>query len=682
MSPKAQTKHVPVIQTPERLGDRSWRRDSMLYFLTSFLRRQPSLQAVDVRRHTVWLLDNTAYLRATPIAKGLKESWHAEVVSIVFQKDSRKDMSKIVAMIADLIGLDGEIGTERETRHQIAQRLRPFLYHVIPAHWMMLEIPQPNNSTIIHQLGPTNSNGISSQVVNMGSHHIADGAMIRSYLRGSRGNIAMETIFAGPKGWLVISDIDDTIKYTKTFEYIGILRATFVEEPRPIAGMPKLYSHLQRKLAPAWFYVSASPYNLYPFLRKFIHEHFRPGTLLLRDSSWLDLGELIKSFTVDTTKYKVKQIEKLQHRFPQRQVICIGDSAQGDPEAYAEIYKKYPHWIRAIWIRKVTNGPHLEEQNSPERFKTAFQGVPDRIWKVFEQPETMFDLIVADISPLRQDEIYLLRTEYRTYCILHLSKSIPQILLHNYFSTVISTLAADHYKPNNPTFKVGDVVFDLISNTRDGAAADYTHRQSSHHPRPALTAWQALFTYGGLDPTNTKGARHHELRVLVTNARKNEVAAQVLQLLRAPSLFPHYQPWIRATCSCPEHDDFPSNQVNVDTVIDAALPLPQDFDLAKTFRTNKWDPIDNDVDCTGEQMFKLARSSDVVRTTASSQPWRRNPPLQKPRPKNKACSAVNPDGKALTRIAELVEKGSIRGRVQSIVDLTHGVDVLSSEVAI
>ncbi|KAB8230746.1 uncharacterized protein BDW43DRAFT_302265 [Aspergillus alliaceus] len=746
-SPKAQTKHPPVIQKLERLGDRSWRRDSMLYFLTSLLWKQPSLQAVDVRQHIVWLFDNTAYLRATPITKGLKVSWHSEIVACVFQRDSRKDMSKIVAMIADLIGLDGEIGTERETRHQITRRLRPFLYHVMPAHLMMLEIPQPNSTTIIQQLGPTNSSGISSQVVNMGSCHIADGTMIRSYLRGSRDNVTMETIFAGPKGWLVISDIDDTIKYTKTSESTGILRTTFVEEPRPIAGMPDLYSRMQRELAPAWFYVSASPYNLYPFLREFIQTYFTPGTLVLRDSSWLDVTELVKSFTVNTMEYKVKQIEKIRRRFPQRQVICIGDSTQKDPEAYAEIYKKHPHWIRAIWIRKVTDVPHLEEQNSAGRFKAAFQGIPDRPAKPFsttmdEQtfvPPTMRALYHRPASTALTDQTafdaprvdsgiifdtdfpvpkpaanqYLIKVRTAAFShdglrlarLLHPSKSIPQIPLHNYCGTVISTPTADHYKPDGPKFKVGDSVFGLISNTRDGAAADYTvatedeiawkpknisAAEACTIPGPALTAWQALFTYGGLDPTNTKDA-HRKVRILVTNARDNEVAAQALQLLRTPSLFPHYRPWICATCSCPEHNSFLRDQVKVDEVIDAALPLPPDFDLAEIFRKKKWDPVDIILDCAGEQMFRLAHSSDVVKNNGAVLTAVDDTAVQAKTAEAEARTQkqglfsrfvpLEPDGEALARIAELVEKGSIRGRVQSIVDLVHGVDILASEAA-
>lgn len=364
----------------------------MLNAITSFLWKQPSMQAADVRQHTVWLFDNTAYQRITPKPAGQRR-WHAEVVACIFEKDSRKDISKFVATIADLIGLDGEVGTERETRHRMAERLRPFLHHVAPAHLMMLETPLPNNTALIQQIGPTDDSGITSQTVSLSSRHITDGSSLPSYLRGWGGNVSMNTVFAGPEGWLVISDIDDTIKYTKTSESTGILRTTFAEEPMPIAGMPELYSRIHSELVPAWFYLSASPYNLYPFLRGFIHEHFSPGTLILRDSSWMDVSELVKSFTVNTMEYKMDRIKKIRRWFPQRRVLCIGDSTQKDPEAYAEIYRKHPDWIQAIWIRKVTDVPHLDVQNSPERFEAAFQGIPGSAWEVFEQPDEVANLV-------------------------------------------------------------------------------------------------------------------------------------------------------------------------------------------------------------------------------------------------------------------------------------------------
>ncbi|PYH46140.1 uncharacterized protein BP01DRAFT_338500 [Aspergillus saccharolyticus JOP 1030-1] len=386
MSSNRQPKTPSVLQRVAKVVHAFKRDSSMLQYLSSFLTKpSPTTQMANERQHTVWLFDNTAY-QARISGSTQPNSWRAEIVACVFQKDSRKDLSKLVAMVADLIGLDGEIGTDKETRHRIAERLQPFLHHTASSHLMMLETPLPNNVTQIHQIGPTDDGGIICQIVEAESGHLTNGASIRSYLRGWASEVSMSTTFAGPQGWLVISDIDDTIKYTKTSESTGILRTTFVEEPKPIAGMPRLYAHLQRDLAPTWFYLSASPYNLYPFLHGFIHTYFSPGTLILRDTSWLDVSELVKSFSVNTMEYKVDRAEKIHGWFPQRQVLCIGDSTQKDPEAYAELYKRHPDWIQAIWIRKVTDVPHLHEQNMPERFQSAFDGVPGHIWKVFEDP--------------------------------------------------------------------------------------------------------------------------------------------------------------------------------------------------------------------------------------------------------------------------------------------------------
>ncbi|KAI9934183.1 hypothetical protein AWENTII_008580 [Aspergillus wentii] len=364
----------------------------ILHFVSSLLGwNQPSIQVAEPSQNTVWLLDNTAYRR--PSSNSTKQSWHVEVIACVFEKHGRKDISKFVATVADLIGLDGEVGTEKEIRQRIAQRLRPFLDQIEPAHVMTMEIPLPNNTIQIHPIGPTEKSGISSQDVSLGSQHIKDGTKVQPYLRGWDETISMDTIFAAPEGWMVISDIDDTIKHTMTSVPTGILRTTFAEEARPIRGMPELYSHIQNELAPAWFYLSASPYNLYPFLREFLHTQYLAGTLILRDSSWMDFSGFIKSYTENTQEYKVSRMEKIHSWLPQRRVLCIGDSTQKDPEAYAEVYKKYPGWIQAIFIRKVTDVPRMEKQNAPERFETAFKGIPAHIWKVFEQPEEIHNLV-------------------------------------------------------------------------------------------------------------------------------------------------------------------------------------------------------------------------------------------------------------------------------------------------
>ena len=154
--------------------------------------------------------------------------------------------------------------------------------------------------------------------------------------------------------------------------------------------MPFFYKLLDEQLQkPAWFYLSASPYNLYPMLHTFVNKYYPPGTIILRDASWQTLGGLFGSLTTGVKEYKSSQIEKIHGWLLQRKFICIGDSTQQDPETYAAMYKKFPGWIHAIYIRKVLDAPFMEKKNKPERFEKAFEGVPKEVWRVFVLPDDL-----------------------------------------------------------------------------------------------------------------------------------------------------------------------------------------------------------------------------------------------------------------------------------------------------
>lgn len=368
-------------------------------FFSSILgHKNPLEHPADPQKNTVWLLDNTAYqpVSDTP-DQPQSRSWQVETVACIFETDGRKDVGKLVAAIADHIGLDGDVGCDhedKETRERIEQRVQPFLDQVSSGHTLTLEVKLAN-SPRLHSLGPSDGNGIISQTVELGAPGVRDATVIHPLVHkfSKQPTATADTRFAAPEGWLVISDIDDTIKRTMTREPTGILRTTFAEEPVPIAGMPEFYRHVHAELNPTWFYLSASPYNLYPFLRKFLHENYLPGTLVLRDYSWMDITGLIKSFTEKTQEYKVDRMEKIQRWFPRRRLLCIGDSTQKDPEAYAEMFSKCPGWIHAIAIRKVTDVAHMEENNKPERFEKAFKDVPGHFWTVFEDPKELYDFV-------------------------------------------------------------------------------------------------------------------------------------------------------------------------------------------------------------------------------------------------------------------------------------------------
>ena len=176
---------------------------------------------------------------------------------------------------------------------------------------------------------------------------------------------------------------------------MGILRSTFIDPPTPVTSMPALYAHINKLLNPAWFYVSASPYNLHPFLHQFIHSNYPAGPIFLREASWMELGGFLSSLTRGTQAYKRQRIQKLHQCLPRRKLILIGDSAQSDPEAYGDICRMFPGWVRAVFIRKVTGVAEMEDsgKNEDERFEVAFRNVKKGIWTTFEDPEEVWDVV-------------------------------------------------------------------------------------------------------------------------------------------------------------------------------------------------------------------------------------------------------------------------------------------------
>lgn len=187
-----------------------------------------------------------------------------------------------------------------------------------------------------------------------------------------------------------------------TSDPVGILQSTFISTPTPITGMPELYARVHKLIGPQspFFYLSASPYNLYPFLRGFRDQYYPFGELILRDASFLTLPGLLSDLTLGTQDYKVDRMQKIHSWLPKKKLICIGDSTQSDPEAYGDAYRAFPGWVRVILIRKVTDiaAVGIQAKNAPERFEKAFAGVPRSVWHVFEDPDECYPIIEAAVA--------------------------------------------------------------------------------------------------------------------------------------------------------------------------------------------------------------------------------------------------------------------------------------------
>jgi phosphatidate phosphatase APP1 len=156
----------------------------------------------------------------------------------------------------------------------------------------------------------------------------------------------------------VISDIDDTVMHTGLTERAGMLRTTLLHNAStrlPFAGVAAFYRALHEgdgAVTRPIFYVSGSPWNLYDMIESFLKiQNIPPGPLFLKD--WgIDEHKFIRE---DTKRYKLARIEMLLDTYPDLDFVLIGDSGQEDPEIYAEVIRRRPERICAVYIRDVTS---------------------------------------------------------------------------------------------------------------------------------------------------------------------------------------------------------------------------------------------------------------------------------------------------------------------------------------
>jgi phosphatidate phosphatase APP1 len=158
----------------------------------------------------------------------------------------------------------------------------------------------------------------------------------------------------------IISDLDDTVITTNVTNRLRLLLtvALLNEYTRmPFKGVAAFYRALQKGASGAEnnpiFYVSSSPWNLYPFLTEFLKLHQIPlGTLFLKD-----FGNHTIFNSGSHGAHKITSIELILNTYPDLPFVLIGDSGEQDPEIYREIVGKYPNRIRVVYIRRVDTKP-------------------------------------------------------------------------------------------------------------------------------------------------------------------------------------------------------------------------------------------------------------------------------------------------------------------------------------
>ena len=208
-----------------------------------------------------------------------------------------------------------------------------------------------------------------------------------------------------PSGYSIITDIDDTVKDTRCIAPSQFFRMVYQRKYNPVPGMPALFQHLRRTLAPphapndvAFHYVSGTPYQLFPILDEFIQRSGLPlGPIQLGKFRFRDPQTIVNVMRFE--KIKIWETERVVHAYPNRSLLLFGDTGQRDAFAYAQLMRKDPqgHRYQCAFI-KLLQGVNPEKErrlNSVAKMEKAFNGVARRRWYLFRDPE---ELLTVDIK--------------------------------------------------------------------------------------------------------------------------------------------------------------------------------------------------------------------------------------------------------------------------------------------
>ncbi|KAH7874526.1 uncharacterized protein C8R40DRAFT_1171144 [Lentinula edodes] len=188
----------------------------------------------------------------------------------------------------------------------------------------------------------------------------------------------------------VISDIDDTIKYSNvTGGARAVFHNVFVKELKDlvIPGMGEWYEEMWKK-GVRFHYVSNGPFELLPLIGEFFQiSKLPPGSVKLRSYAGKSLFSGLLS--APSARKRAGVLEILD-AFPDSRFILIGDSGEQDLELYTDLARERADQVLAIFIRDTGEGEPLSDPTGDSYDKI----IPPR------SAPSSFDAPTYPISPL------------------------------------------------------------------------------------------------------------------------------------------------------------------------------------------------------------------------------------------------------------------------------------------
>lgn len=168
-------------------------------------------------------------------------------------------------------------------------------------------------------------------------------------------------VFIPPEsaGFVVISDIDDTVMYTGVANKIKMFWRLFAQDAESRVAFPGVASLYHALLnGPSGneynpiLYVSRGPWGIYDMLDTFFKAHNIPIGPILFLREWnVTLRSPLPRRAED---HKIDLIRKMLELYKGLPFVLIGDSGQHDPEIYADIVRENPDRVLAVYIRDVS----------------------------------------------------------------------------------------------------------------------------------------------------------------------------------------------------------------------------------------------------------------------------------------------------------------------------------------
>jgi Phosphatidate phosphatase APP1, catalytic domain len=149
--------------------------------------------------------------------------------------------------------------------------------------------------------------------------------------------------------FILISDVDDTVKITDVLDRDDALRKSLTSEA-VFAGMPELYRALLGGESPAerLQFVSGSPSLLSHKVNELLKDaRFPAGDVTLR--SWSEL------FT-PAFDYKTRHLSEM-YGASDAKFLLVGDDTEKDPEVYAAFAAPRQDQVLGIYIHRITGRP-------------------------------------------------------------------------------------------------------------------------------------------------------------------------------------------------------------------------------------------------------------------------------------------------------------------------------------